>query len=514
MTPSVPVQPSGAIPGPGSPLEETQFIYVAASGVFPFFPAARRRRHDRLQAARQRRRASSHSTSSCRSRTPTRPRRCRSASSRTAPESEDAEVLITTSSNLFLATTRDMDLTGEIDFDSDLVGGATASARRRPRPRARSTTSPTTRPPDRRAAQRRQDRPAADFPHDPANVGAPNSGVGQPAVSRGYVQFAGPDGVFVYRNSRRHPAGGRADRAGTGLDGRRRARRRGDARPTRAGSRRSSSAPTAARSALTTSPTPVARSRPTRRPTRSPSTPTTCPPARSCSTRSRATARSDRQRAAPRRVVPDPARAGRGHAAFGLFHPARRRRVPQRQPDAVGHRGRRSRRRLRALPGRRARALHRHDRALRLRLPPHRRRRRQDDARRDRDRHRRPDRRRAARRAGQPLHVAGRERAHHAAARRPQAVPLHDERPRADARGRLARAGLRPGDVAVVVKAGNKTISTRRAALTRTCGYRSSVSFRSRKRFTKSGSLTVRVRFLGNAVLGPRFAKSVAVRTR
>ena len=74
--------------------------------------------------------------------------------------------------------------------------------------------------------------------------------------------------------------------------------------------------------------------------------------------------------------------------------------------------------------------------------------------------------------------------------------------------------GCATGDVAVVVKAGNKTISTRRAALTRTCGYRSSVSFRSRKRFTKSGRLTVRVRFLGNAVLGPRFAKSVAVRTR
>ena len=74
--------------------------------------------------------------------------------------------------------------------------------------------------------------------------------------------------------------------------------------------------------------------------------------------------------------------------------------------------------------------------------------------------------------------------------------------------------GCATGDVAVVVKAGNKTISTRRSALTRTCSYRSSVSFRSRKRFTKRGRLTVRVRFLGNAVLGPRRAKSVAVRTR
>ena len=65
-----------------------------------------------------------------------------------------------------------------------------------------------------------------------------------------------------------------------------------------------------------------------------------------------------------------------------------------------------------------------------------------------------------------------------------------------------------------MVKAGRKTISTRRVALTRTCSYRSSVTFRSRSRFPRSGRLTVRVRFLGNAVLGPRRAKTVTLRTR
>ena len=70
------------------------------------------------------------------------------------------------------------------------------------------------------------------------------------------------------------------------------------------------------------------------------------------------------------------------------------------------------------------------------------------------------------------------------------------------------------GDVAVVVKAARKTISTRRVALTRTCSYRSRVTFRSRSRFPRSGRLTVRVRFLGNAVLGPRRAKTVTLRTR
>ncbi len=70
------------------------------------------------------------------------------------------------------------------------------------------------------------------------------------------------------------------------------------------------------------------------------------------------------------------------------------------------------------------------------------------------------------------------------------------------------------GDVAVQIKAARKTISTRRVALSRTCSYRSRVTFRSRSRFPKSGKLTVRVRFLGNAVLASRRAKSATVRTR
>ena len=66
-----------------------------------------------------------------------------------------------------------------------------------------------------------------------------------------------------------------------------------------------------------------------------------------------------------------------------------------------------------------------------------------------------------------------------------------------------------------MIKAARKTISTRRVdADAARCSYRSSVTFRSRNRFPKSGKLTVRVRFLGNAVLGPRRAKTVTLRTR
>jgi hypothetical protein len=66
----------------------------------------------------------------------------------------------------------------------------------------------------------------------------------------------------------------------------------------------------------------------------------------------------------------------------------------------------------------------------------------------------------------------------------------------------------------IQVKAGRKAISTRHAKLGRSCTYRSRVTFRSRNRFPKSGKLTVRVRFLGNAVLAPRRAKNATLRTR
>jgi outer membrane protein assembly factor BamB len=74
--------------------------------------------------------------------------------------------------------------------------------------------------------------------------------------------------------------------------------------------------------------------------------------------------------------------------------------------------------------------------------------------------------------------------------------------------------GCGGGAVSVQIKAARKTISTRRARLSRTCTYRSRVTFRSRNRFPKSGRLTVRVRFLGTAVLAPRRAKTATLRTR
>jgi hypothetical protein len=70
--------------------------------------------------------------------------------------------------------------------------------------------------------------------------------------------------------------------------------------------------------------------------------------------------------------------------------------------------------------------------------------------------------------------------------------------------GIRAKHACGSGFVSVQIKAARKTISSRRVQLSRSCTYRSRVTFRSPKR-----RLTVRVRFLGNAVLGPRRAKAI-----
>jgi hypothetical protein len=72
-------------------------------------------------------------------------------------------------------------------------------------------------------------------------------------------------------------------------------------------------------------------------------------------------------------------------------------------------------------------------------------------------------------------------------------------------------SACRGGVVAVQVKRGTRTISTRRARLTRSCGFASAVTFRDRRRLG-DGRLKVTARFLGTAVLAPRTAGSVSVR--
>ena len=83
----------------------------------------------------------------------------------------------------------------------------------------------------------------------------------------------------------------------------------------------------------------------------------------------------------------------------------------------------------------------------------------------------------------------------------------------------IAPAGLSPlaacqGRVAVQVKAGRKTISNRRVQVRSNCTYRSVVTFKDRKRFSRNGKLGFKARFLGNGVMRARASREAVARTR
>ena len=89
--------------------------------------------------------------------------------------------------------------------------------------------------------------------------------------------------------------------------------------------------------------------------------------------------------------------------------------------------------------------------------------------------------------------------------------PARDRRAsfRFTATGRLVRPagvttrGCRRGVVAVTVKRGTRTISTRRVRLGSGCAYTSTVVFRDRRRLGRTGRVTIIARFAGTATLAP-----------
>jgi hypothetical protein len=80
--------------------------------------------------------------------------------------------------------------------------------------------------------------------------------------------------------------------------------------------------------------------------------------------------------------------------------------------------------------------------------------------------------------------------------------------------GVTAAQACRDGSVSVQVKAGAKTISTRRVEIKRDCSFVTTVTFKDRKRFTKSGKLKFTLRFTGNLTLSRSTAVVRNLRTR
>jgi hypothetical protein len=425
------------------------------------------------------------------------------------PEPEDAEVLIGTSTNLFLATTRDMDLTGEIDFESDLQPGVDGF---------RQTTAATSGPlyyaTNDRGEQlvgRLSDGktvPADEFTPDAANAGAGNGGVGQPSISRGYVAFGGPDGVFVYRNTdATDPAVALTAPADD-------ATVKGDVTV----SATASDARGIDRVEFLANGRSIGVDRVADGDAYSVPLDTDPLPAGEYVLEAVATDSGGRSTlSAPRRIVvrergpiaPPPTSPAEDLPPTVAFtHPAAGAHLsgtPTLTADAADDRGVAS---VRFLAGERtvctdttapyecAYTLTAADVGHTTLIAV------------------------ATDGAGQ---TGAAVRSVNVSRFTPPAVTAKTKRSglRFTTSGRVRRpkgvtskqACVR-GDVVVVVKAQHKTISTRRVQLTRSCTYRSRVTFRSRTRFPRNGKLSVRVRFLGNAVLASRRAKSVTVRTR
>ena len=486
MTPSVPVRPDGTL------ADEAPFVYVAASAVFPFFPfggddtvayklhvvdGAFEFQFEFLPIP------------------DTDPAPGLAVSQLATDDPEDAEVLIPTSSNLFLSTTRDMDLTGEIDFESDLVAGVDGF--RQAVPAASGPLYYVTNDRGEALTGRLSDGKVVEFPRDAANVGEDGGGLGQPAISRGYVAFGGPDGVFVYRNTDAvdpvvaltGPAedatvSGRVAVTANASDS------RGVAEVDFRANGRSLGKATSSTDAFALS------------------VDTEQMPAGEYVLDAIATDTSGRTTLSAARRIVVRSRGEDAPPSVDIVRPADGARLSGRPTIAATAADDRGVASVRFLAGTRVVCTDTaapYECAYRPRA---------DDV-------------------GRTTLVAVATDTAGQTGTALRSVRVSRFAPRS-VTAKTTRRGLRftptgrvrlpkgltskqacgSGYVTVQLKAARKTISTRRVQLSRSCTYRSRVTFRSRKRFATSDKLTVRVRFLGNGVLAPRSARSAKVRAR
>lgn len=192
QTPSVPVQPSGLTPNPADAVKTAPFIYVAAATAGTTTTVAQLRQNGpALETV---------GTSAALAGAPA-PALATDQESE-APAPEDAKVFVTTGANLYFLTTAGLDLAGQFDRESDLAPGTTGFAQ---------TTAAgsgdfvyVTNDQAQQLVLRLSDAkpvPADEFTQQAGNPAAANTGVGQPSLSRGFVQYSGGNGVFVYRNA-------------------------------------------------------------------------------------------------------------------------------------------------------------------------------------------------------------------------------------------------------------------------------------------------------------------------
>ncbi len=188
QTPSVPVMPDGNTPNPTGEVKTAPFVYVAAA--------------NGTGTTVHKLRPSGTSLESLQTRdVEGTPAPALAVEQESEPTLTEAKVVVTTSANLFLLDTAALAPAGQLSATS-LSPGTTGFAQTTAA--ASGDFGYVTRDNADQVVFRISDGSAvtgAEFSEFATNVDRPGTGVGQPSISRGFIQFSGGSGVFVYRNT-------------------------------------------------------------------------------------------------------------------------------------------------------------------------------------------------------------------------------------------------------------------------------------------------------------------------
>lgn len=190
QTPSVPVQPSGMSPNPAGPVTTAPFLYVAATAgtdtaVYKLRPSA----GALVPAVTARTIAGSGL-----------PAPALAVEQESEPTLVEGKIIVTTANNLYLLNTGDLSAGGQLSA-TGLTAGGTGFAQTTAA--ASGDFGYVNRDNGDQVVFRISDGQqvtAAQFTEQAGNPDLPGTGVGQPSISRGFIQFSTGSGIFVYRN--------------------------------------------------------------------------------------------------------------------------------------------------------------------------------------------------------------------------------------------------------------------------------------------------------------------------
>lgn len=189
QTPSVPVQPNGMTPNPAGPVTTAPSIYVASAVAGDDTAVHKLNNNATFTPATASRTVAGG------------PAPALSTDQETEAQIDEAKVFVTTGENLYFLSTANLGEAGTFSRTPLQPGttgfGQTTAA-------ASGELVHVTNDQAQQFILRLSDGQAvssAEFAPNGAATAAPNTGVGQPSLSRGFVQYAGGNGAFVYRTT-------------------------------------------------------------------------------------------------------------------------------------------------------------------------------------------------------------------------------------------------------------------------------------------------------------------------